>query len=164
MIIYFQAPYNSSTPHPMRVGGMPGSINNALDPITSRWQGSIDEVAVWERALLQSEVEELCRGGSLSSLIDVYLKDTDSDGTVDAFEHVFGNDPQDNASTLEILDVEISSDQFIVTGSRLTEKLYLLQGSTDLHRWFVIPSIRMDNQMIARRVAGVKYLRIAVRN
>ena len=60
------------------------------------WSGEVDEVALWDRVLTESEISAIFSGGSLG----VAPEDTDGDGMSDAWETKWGfnpNDPSDAA-------------------------------------------------------------------
>ncbi len=82
------------------IGGNPDANVDAT-PVSNRaWNGGIDDVALWNRPLTASEISQLYSSGlngqALSSLLST--DDTDGDGLLDAWEELFGLDPNDNGS------------------------------------------------------------------
>ena len=57
----------------------------------TRWEGSLDEVAIWRRALSEEDIGDLYRGGEGISLGDV-LSDFDGDGLPDIWEERYDLD------------------------------------------------------------------------
>jgi len=72
-------------------------IGNNPDNLSRQWNGEIDDVAIWNRALSSSEISELAGvGGTASSLKDMLtadpsIIDTDSDGLSDEEENTITN-------------------------------------------------------------------------
>ena len=61
------------------------------------WNGLIDDMGMWNRALTEDEITTIfIAGTSLSALLDV--DDNDGDGLPNAWEIQFGLDPDDNGS------------------------------------------------------------------
>lgn len=69
----------------LHIGKNPGAANR-------EWYGMIDDVAVWDRALSDSEIAQIWNSGAGSSIGDLLLTDNDGDGLDDNWEINFGLD------------------------------------------------------------------------
>lgn len=89
--------YSSNSGQPnLSANGQRVMIGENPDARNRYWNGEVDEVALWDRALTESEIASIFSGGSLG----VAPEDTDGDGMSDAWETKWGfnpNDPSDAA-------------------------------------------------------------------
>lgn len=90
---------NAGTPN-IAANGQRVMIGENPDARNRYWNGEIDEVALWDRVLTASEVNEIYTGGSLG----VAPEDTDGDGMSDAWETKWGFNPNDPS------DAELDAD------------------------------------------------------
>jgi len=69
-------------------------IGNNPDQLGRQWNGQIDDVAIWRRALSAAEVAQIYNAGtSLGDIIDPPALDGDSDGLTDDEETTYGTNP-----------------------------------------------------------------------
>lgn len=76
------------------IGNNPGSTGR-------RWNGKIDDVAVWRRALSAAEIGQIWNNGNGASIESMISVDTDGDGLPDYWETQYGLDPHDNGTSGE---------------------------------------------------------------
>lgn len=76
------------------IGNNPGSNGR-------RWNGKIDDVAVWRRALSATEIGDIWNGGSGAAIESLISDDADGDGLPDYWETQYGLFPDDDGSTGE---------------------------------------------------------------
>ncbi len=92
-------PYSQLDTAPsMTANGQPVMIGENPDARGRYWNGDIDDVALWDRLLTESEIAALYNNGAgvpLSNLLVVV--DTDEDGMPDWWEVQYGFDPEDPA-------------------------------------------------------------------
>jgi hypothetical protein len=84
----------------MRIGDNPGAPSR-------EWEGEIDDVALWDRVLTETEIKQMYANGAgkpISELLGVVVGDADKDGIPDAAELAYGfnpNDPTDAAKDFD---------------------------------------------------------------
>jgi len=78
----------------LMIGGNPNDAGGAY----RSWNGDIDDVAMWSRALTPAEITAIYSGGLAGNQLSTLLipADTDGDGLPNLWETQYGLDPNDN--------------------------------------------------------------------
>ncbi len=104
------APRNGQHPDALipfiETAGEPLILGNHIWPWGSRsFNGSIDEVAIWRRALAETEILALCESGQPLSVLASLNRDHDGDGHEDFREQFAGTDPSQASDVFQISSI-----------------------------------------------------------
>jgi len=84
----------------VRIGENPGALSR-------EWEGELDDIAIWDRVLTETEIGLLYNDGtgkSLRELMGDLEVDSDNDGMPDWWENQYGLDPNDPSDAAEDCD------------------------------------------------------------
>jgi hypothetical protein len=117
--------------------GTSACLGGSDQSANSNFNGFVDDVRIFSRALSGGEIEDLHNDTLTSAeLSGMPLEDSDGDGSSDEAEETAGTDPYDAGSRLRIDSLEKTPQQgFILRWKAVAGRTYMMQESADLLVW-----------------------------
>jgi hypothetical protein len=116
------------------LGGTDASSN-------SNFNGNLDEVRIFPRALAASEVQALYQNNLNTALASLPPGDTDGDGVTDAAEEIAGTDPNDATSYFRIHDPVQTGGGMTLRWAGVAGRTYRVEESSALSNWTLVPGV-----------------------